>query len=150
MTVHDDNEYDAPAGQASLAVLIANELIETDPRIVSVEYTQISTAGLSFVVDEKVGEMFEGCLLVTTEYVDGDTDGRRRLTFNLHRDASSCHDLVSVFWNTWLIDLPDDVMYAELDEVPVGVTSLDGDELVAPPDPDDIAARIAGIMTTRG
>lgn len=140
----------APTGQASLAVLIANELIAIDPRVTVVEYTQISTAGLSFVVDDKFGELFEGCLLVVVDYRDADTDGRRRLTYNLHRDASATDDLVSVFWHVWLIDLPDDVVYAELDGVPVGLTSVDGDELVAPPDPDDIAARIAGIMTTRG
>lgn len=137
----------APTGQASLAVLIANELIAIDPRVTVVEYTQISTAGLSFAVDDKFGELFEGCLLVVVDYRDADTDGRRRLTYNLHRDASTYAELVSVFWHVWLIDVdpadPDDVEAVTL-------TSVDGDELVAPPDPDDIAARIAGIMTTRG
>lgn len=137
-------------GQATLAVLTANELVDIDPRVSTVEYRKLPPAPRHDLDVTGVRRRFAGLLQVTVDYRDADTGGRRRLTYNLNPEASTASTEVVTYWNVWLLDLPDDVRHAEFDGVPTGMTHLDGDELRTPPDPEVIAAHLAGLLTTRG
>ena len=87
-------------GQATLAVLTANALIDTDPRVTAVTYRVMPLpAG-----DDPTGVWgyLAGCLQVTVDYLDADTDGRRRLTFNLNPEATTASVEVVTYWNVGL------------------------------------------------
>lgn len=118
-------------GQASLAVLTAQALVEGDDRVTTIQYTRLRTPGLP---------QFDGVLQVTVDYLDADTNGRRRLTFTFDNTASTAHEQVTVYWHTWIVD-PGSAF---------GLVELDGDDLYCRPAADEVAAYLSALLTTRG